>query len=95
MSYTCLRIAAFFGLIFCSCGSGTMDLSSKDVQLDCSSPEGVYPRVVVTMSMPPPCPSVKNPLADYQTGSTLCDANGCYFQSFPLVCSCGPVPQGW
>jgi hypothetical protein len=96
---TMLAFAAF--VCSCASGCGPIDLGTDVAAISCVSAEGVYPRLVVSLNAKPPCPELgpsanaqyfPSPLPD---GGVLCDANGCYFQGFSLVCTCAVVHEGW
>ncbi len=89
-----------FAAASCGGGNGTMDLGTDAAEITCASPDGVYPRLVVSLTAKPPCPELgaaadgqyyASPLPD---GGVLCDATGCYFQGFALVCTCTVVHEG-
>ena len=96
------NITGLIVILACSCGNGndTMNLGKDVAEITCMSPDEVYPRLVVNLSAKPPCPQIgttadgqyyANPLPD---GGVLCDANGCYFQGFSLVCTCAVIHEG-
>ncbi len=82
-----------FLMLFClSCNE---EHDPNRIRFECTSEEGVYPRIAVMMTINAPCPSITTALADYTTGETLCDSNGCNFQTFQLSCKCLPPETGW